>query len=73
MPGFRGVGVLKGGDVDTGSRPLDNALDEIVQPNAGFRFFTGLTELADALAHAWRIRGYLVPQLIAATTMSRER
>jgi predicted ATPase len=49
------VVVLKGGDVDTGSRRPDTALDEIVQPDAGFRFFTGLTELADALAHAGRI------------------
>jgi predicted ATPase/DNA-binding winged helix-turn-helix (wHTH) protein len=47
--------VLKGGDVDAGSRPLDTALDEIVQPNAGFRYFTGVTELAEALAHAERI------------------
>ncbi len=47
--------VIKGGDLDAGSRPLDTALDEIVQPNASFRFFTGLTELAEALAHVGRI------------------
>jgi len=52
---FRTTVVLKGGDVDTGSPPLDTAIDEMVQPNAGFRFFTGLTELAEALAHAGRI------------------
>ena len=71
--------VLKGRDVDTGSRPLNAAFDEIVQPNASFRLFTGLTELAEALAHAGRIaealalveagieqseRGWLTPELL---------
>jgi len=49
------VVVLKGGDIGTGSRPLDTAFDEIVQPNTASRFFTGLNELAEALAHAGRI------------------
>jgi tetratricopeptide (TPR) repeat protein len=49
------VVILKGGDVDTDSRPSDTALDEIIEPNAGLRFVTVLTELADALAHAGRI------------------
>jgi predicted ATPase len=71
--------VLKGCDVDTGSRPLDTALDEIVQPNASFRLYAGLTEVAEALAHAGRIaeapalveagieqseRGWLTPELL---------
>jgi predicted ATPase/DNA-binding winged helix-turn-helix (wHTH) protein len=52
--------VLKGIDVDTGPRQLDTALDEIVQPNASFRFFTGVTEPTEALAHAGRIAEALV-------------
>jgi predicted ATPase/DNA-binding winged helix-turn-helix (wHTH) protein len=52
---FQRLVVLKGGDLDAGSRPLDTALDEMVQPNASFRFFTGLTELAEALSDAGRI------------------
>jgi predicted ATPase len=55
VPGFKRQVVLKGGDVDSGSRRLATALDEIVQPNASFRFFTGLTELAEGLAHAGQI------------------
>jgi predicted ATPase len=49
---FEKTVALKGGDVDTGSRPLDTPL---VRPSAAFRFFTGLTELAEAMVHAGRI------------------
>jgi predicted ATPase/DNA-binding winged helix-turn-helix (wHTH) protein len=49
---FEKTVALKGGDVDTGSRPLDTPL---VRPSAAFRFFTGLTELAEAIVHAGRI------------------
>ena len=52
---FQRVVVLKGGDLDTGSRLLRTGLDEIVEPNFSFRFLTGLSELAEALAHAGRI------------------
>jgi predicted ATPase/DNA-binding winged helix-turn-helix (wHTH) protein len=49
---FEKTVALKGGDVDTGSRPLDTPL---VRPSAAFRFFTGLTELAEAMVRAGRI------------------
>ncbi|MBT1514069.1 MULTISPECIES: winged helix-turn-helix domain-containing protein [unclassified Bradyrhizobium] len=48
---FQRVIALKGGDLDTGSRPLR----EIVDPNASFGVLTGLTEQAEALGHAGRI------------------
>jgi len=49
---FEKTVALKGGDVDTGSRPLDTPL---IRPSAAFRYFTGLTELAEAMVHAGRI------------------
>ncbi len=52
---FQRVVVLKGGDLDTGSRLLQAGPDEIAEPNFSFRSLTGLTELAEALAHAGRI------------------
>jgi predicted ATPase len=47
--------VLKGGDVDKGSRLLGSGLDEITEPDWSFWFLTGLSELAEALAHAGRM------------------
>ena len=52
---FKRAVVLKGGDLDTGSRLLHAGPDEIAEPNVSFRSFTGLTELAEALAQAGRI------------------
>jgi predicted ATPase len=49
---FEKTVALKGGDIDTGSRPLDTPL---VRPSAAFRYFTGLTELAEAMVRAGRI------------------
>jgi hypothetical protein len=61
LPPFGTVGsrlqklvALKGGDVDKGSRLLGSGLDEIVEPKFSFWFLTGLSELAEALAHAGR-------------------
>jgi predicted ATPase len=52
---FQRVVILKGSDLDTGSRLLQTGLDEIAAPNFSFRFLTGLCELAEALARAGRI------------------
>ena len=52
---FQRAVVLKGGDFDTGSRLLQAGPDEIAEPNVSFQSFTGLTELAEALAQAGRI------------------
>jgi hypothetical protein len=52
---FQRVVVLKRGDIDTGSRLLQTHLDEIADSDVSFRFSTGLSELAEALAHAGRI------------------
>ena len=51
---FQRVVILKGSDLDTGSRLLRTGLDEIAVPNFSFRSLTGLCELAEALAHAGR-------------------
>jgi predicted ATPase/DNA-binding winged helix-turn-helix (wHTH) protein len=52
---FQRVVVLKGGDLDTGSRLLQTGLDETAEPNFSFRLVTSLSELTNALAHAGRI------------------
>jgi predicted ATPase len=52
---FQRVIALKGGDLDTGSRPLHASPKEIVDPNASFIVLTGLTEQAEALGHAGQI------------------
>ena len=52
---FQRVVILKGSDLDTGSRLLQTGLDEIAGPNFSFRFLIGLCELAEALARAGRI------------------
>jgi len=52
---FERVVALKGGDLDTRSRLLSAGVDEIAQLDSGFRFSTGLSELAEALSHAGRI------------------
>ena len=52
---FQRVVALKGGDLDAGLRLLQVGLDEIAEPNFSFRSLTGLSELAEALAHAGRI------------------
>src|SRR5260370_523403 len=52
---FQRVVALKGGDLDTGSRPLRANPKEIVDPNVSFGVLTGLTEQAEALGHAGRI------------------
>jgi hypothetical protein len=48
---FERVVVLKGGDLDTGSRLLRTGLDEIAEPDST----TELSVLAEALSHAGRI------------------
>jgi predicted ATPase len=52
---FQRVIALKGGDLDTGSRPLHGSPKEIVDPNASFMVLTALTEQAEALGHAGQI------------------
>jgi tetratricopeptide (TPR) repeat protein len=52
---FQRVVVLKNGDLATGSRLLQTGRDEIADPDVSFRFSTGLSELAEALAHSGRI------------------
>jgi hypothetical protein len=69
---FQRVVILKGSDLDTGSRLLRTGLDEIAVPNFSFRSLTGLCELAEALARAGRIAeglavseaGWLTPELL---------
>jgi predicted ATPase/DNA-binding winged helix-turn-helix (wHTH) protein len=52
---FQRVVVLKGGNVDGGSRQLVTGLDEVVQSNLRFRSLTGISQLAEALTHAGRM------------------
>jgi predicted ATPase/DNA-binding winged helix-turn-helix (wHTH) protein len=52
---FKRVVVLRGGGPVTGSRLLQAGPDEIAEPNVSFQSFTGLTELAEALAQAGRV------------------
>jgi predicted ATPase/DNA-binding winged helix-turn-helix (wHTH) protein len=52
---FQRVVVLKGGNVDRGSRQLVTGLDEVVQSNLRFRSLTGISQLAEALTHAGRM------------------
>jgi hypothetical protein len=52
---FRRVVVLKGGDLDIGSRLPHTDRDETTDPNLSFRFFTGLSEQVETLTHAGRI------------------
>jgi len=52
---FKRAVVLRGGGHVTGSRLLQAGPDEIAEPNVSFRSFTGVTELAEALAQAGRV------------------
>jgi predicted ATPase len=52
---FKRVVVLRGGGLVTGSHLLQAGPDEIAEPNVSFQSFTGLTELAEALAQAGRV------------------
>jgi predicted ATPase len=52
---FKGVVLVKTGDLDAGSPLLRAGLDEITDPNSGLWFLTGLSEMAEALGHAGRI------------------
>ncbi|HZB93019.1 MAG TPA: winged helix-turn-helix domain-containing protein, partial [Stellaceae bacterium] len=52
---FHKVVALKGGGVDAGSGLPHSDRSEIAEPNVSFRFLTGLSDLAEALAHAGRI------------------
>ena len=52
---FKRAVVLRGGGPVTGSRLLQAGPDEIAEPNVRFQSIIGLTELAEALAHAGRI------------------
>jgi len=52
---FKRAVVLRGGGSVTGSRLLQADQDEIAEPNVSFQSFTGLTELAEALAQAGRV------------------
>jgi predicted ATPase len=77
---FYQVIVLKGGDLDAGSwLPPPSDLDEIVESHSGFRFLSGLSDLAEALADTGRIaealalvetgieqfeEGWLTPELL---------
>jgi predicted ATPase len=51
---FQRIVTLKGGNLDTGSRPLRASPKQIVDPIASFGVLTGLTEQAEALGHAGR-------------------
>jgi predicted ATPase len=51
----RVVVVLKGGGFVTESQMPDTGPDEIAMPNVSIQFLPGLSELAEALAHAGRI------------------
>jgi hypothetical protein len=55
---FYQVVVLKGGDLDMGSRLSPTGADglvEIVESNSSFRFLTGLSDLAEGLGQAGRL------------------
>src|SRR4051794_34696950 len=52
---FERVVVLRGGGPVTGSRLSHAGPDEIAEPDVSFQSFTGLTELAEALARAGRV------------------
>jgi predicted ATPase/DNA-binding winged helix-turn-helix (wHTH) protein len=52
---FHEIIALKGRVLETGSRLPRIGPDEIAEPDLSFRFLTGLSELAEALAHAGRI------------------
>jgi predicted ATPase/DNA-binding winged helix-turn-helix (wHTH) protein len=52
---FHEIIALKGHVLETGSRLPRIGPDEITVPDLSFRFLTGLTELAEALAHTGRI------------------
>jgi predicted ATPase/DNA-binding winged helix-turn-helix (wHTH) protein len=76
---LKGVVLVKTGDLDGGSPLLRAGLDEIIDPNSGLWFLTGLGELAEALGHLGRCaeglaavergidrsqRGWLAPELL---------
>ena len=48
--------LVKTGDLETGSPLLRAGLDDITDPNSGLWYLTGLTEMAEALVQAGRIR-----------------
>jgi predicted ATPase/DNA-binding winged helix-turn-helix (wHTH) protein len=52
---FRNIVVLRGGELDLGSQQPHTSLHDLAEPDASSRFSTGLSELAEALAHAGRI------------------
>src|SRR6266851_10019455 len=55
---FYQVVVLKGGDLDMGSRLSPTRADEfveIVESNSSFRFLTGLSDLAEGLSQTGRL------------------
>jgi len=52
---FQRVVVLMGRNVDAGRRQPRAGSNETAKPNVDFRFLSGLSELAEALAHAGRI------------------
>ena len=51
---FNGVLIIKRGDLDTGLRLLRAGFDELSERKSGIRIWTGLSQLAEALAHAGR-------------------
>ena len=52
---FYQVVVLKGGDLDMGSRPWPAGADQFVESNSSFRFLTGLSDLAEGLGQTGRL------------------
>jgi hypothetical protein len=54
VPGLETVVVIRGGDLDTGLRLPHTDVDEVAEPTFSFRFLTGLSKLAEVLAHAGR-------------------
>jgi predicted ATPase/DNA-binding winged helix-turn-helix (wHTH) protein len=76
---FKGVVLVKTGDLDGGSPLLRADLDEITDSNSGLWFLTGLSQMAEALGRAGRFvdalemiergierlqRGWLAPELL---------
>ncbi len=57
---FHKIVALKGGVLETKSRVPHSGSDEIAKPSSSFQFLTGLSELAEALAHTGRIAEGLV-------------
>src|SRR6266851_1603861 len=57
---FHKIVALKCGVLETKSRLPHSDPDEIAKPSSSFQFLTGLSELAEALAHAGRIAEGLV-------------